>query len=100
MSERSETKRIPHPIRVVLVDDQALFRAGIRMLVDSQPDLEVVGEAYDIAAYYLNKTGVLADRGMINDQLLEAIYKLFNSGIRNRLLLANKAISKFERAWR
>ncbi|TQJ29787.1 response regulator transcription factor [Microbacterium sp. SLBN-146] len=34
-------------IRVVLVDDQALFRAGIRMLVGSQPDLEVVGEAAD-----------------------------------------------------
>jgi DNA-binding NarL/FixJ family response regulator len=34
-------------IRVVLVDDQALFRAGVRMLVDSQPDLEVVGEASD-----------------------------------------------------
>ncbi|MEN2738306.1 response regulator transcription factor [Microbacterium sp. X-17] len=34
-------------IRVALVDDQALFRAGIRMLVDSQPDLEVVGEAGD-----------------------------------------------------
>ena len=34
-------------IRVVLVDDQALFRAGIRMLIDSQPDLEVVGEASD-----------------------------------------------------
>ena len=30
------------PIRVVLVDDQALFRAGIRMVIDSQPDLEVV----------------------------------------------------------
>ena len=35
------------PIRIALVDDQALFRAGIRMLVDSQPDLEVVGEASD-----------------------------------------------------
>src|SRR6186997_738681 len=35
------------PIRVVLVDDQALFRAGIRMLIDSQADLEVVGEASD-----------------------------------------------------
>ncbi len=35
------------PIRVALVDDQALFRAGIRMLVDSQPDLQVVGEASD-----------------------------------------------------
>lgn len=33
------------PIRVALVDDQALFRAGIRMLVSSQPDLEFVGEA-------------------------------------------------------
>lgn len=32
-------------IRVVLVDDQALFRAGVRMLVDSQADLEVIGEA-------------------------------------------------------
>ncbi|WP_454117288.1 response regulator [Microbacterium lacticum] len=35
------------PIRVVLVDDQALFRAGIRMVIDSQSDLEVVGEAGD-----------------------------------------------------
>ncbi|MBF0816420.1 response regulator transcription factor [Microbacterium paludicola] len=34
-------------IRVALVDDQSLFRAGIRMLVASQPDLEVVGEAGD-----------------------------------------------------
>jgi DNA-binding NarL/FixJ family response regulator len=33
------------PIKVVLVDDQALFRTGIRMLVSSQPDLEFVGEA-------------------------------------------------------
>ena len=38
------------PIRVALVDDQALFRAGIRMLVASQPDLEFVGEASDGAA--------------------------------------------------
>lgn len=33
------------PIRIVLVDDQALFRAGIRMLLSSQSDLVVVGEA-------------------------------------------------------
>ncbi|MEK6311863.1 MAG: response regulator transcription factor, partial [Curtobacterium sp.] len=34
-------------IRVALVDDQALFRTGIRMLIDSQPDLQFVGEAGD-----------------------------------------------------
>jgi DNA-binding NarL/FixJ family response regulator len=35
------------PIRVFLVDDQELVRAGFRMLIDSQPDLTVVGEAGD-----------------------------------------------------
>lgn len=33
------------PITVVLVDDQELFRAGISMMIQSQPDMEVVGEA-------------------------------------------------------
>ena len=37
-------------IRVALVDDQALFRAGIRMLISSQADLEFVGEAGNGAA--------------------------------------------------
>ncbi len=34
-------------IRVLMVDDQQLIRAGLRMLCDAQPDLEVVGEAGD-----------------------------------------------------
>jgi DNA-binding NarL/FixJ family response regulator len=34
-------------IRVVVADDQALVRAGFRLLVDSALDLEVVGEAVD-----------------------------------------------------
>lgn len=37
-------------LQVVLVDDEAMFRAGIAMVVGSQPDLEVVGEAGDGAA--------------------------------------------------
>ena len=35
------------PLRVVVADDQALVRGGFRVLVDSAPDLEVVGEAAD-----------------------------------------------------
>jgi DNA-binding NarL/FixJ family response regulator len=46
-------------IRVAIVDDQALFRAGIRMLVSSQPDLEFVGEASDGA----EAITMAADRG-------------------------------------
>ncbi|MBB1495157.1 response regulator transcription factor [Propioniciclava sp. MC1595] len=34
-------------IRVFLADDQALVRSGFRMLIDSEDDLEVVGEAPD-----------------------------------------------------
>ena len=34
-------------IRVLLVDDQALLRTGFRMILQAQPDLEVVGEAVD-----------------------------------------------------
>ena len=32
-------------IRVMMVDDHAVFRAGVRLLVEAQPDMEVVGEA-------------------------------------------------------
>ncbi|NHA68440.1 response regulator [Phycicoccus flavus] len=35
------------PIRVLLVDDQELFRAGIAVIVGGAPDLEVVGQAAD-----------------------------------------------------
>ncbi|MGP3924049.1 response regulator [Streptomyces sp. 8N616] len=34
-------------IRVLLADDQALLRSAFRILVDSEPDMEVVGEASD-----------------------------------------------------
>ena len=37
-------------IRIILVDDQELVRAGFRMVLDAQPDMQVVGEAADGAA--------------------------------------------------
>ena len=34
-------------IRVVVADDQPLMRAGFRMILEAQPDIQVVGEAGD-----------------------------------------------------
>lgn len=34
-------------VRVLIADDQALVRTGFRKILDSEPDLEVVGEAGD-----------------------------------------------------
>ena len=35
------------PVRVVLVDDHAVMRAGFRMILESAGDIAVVGEAAD-----------------------------------------------------
>ena len=37
----------PHKVRLLLCDDHALFRAGMKALLARQPTLEVVGEAAD-----------------------------------------------------
>jgi DNA-binding NarL/FixJ family response regulator len=34
-------------VRVLVADDQEIVRTGLRMILDAQPDIEVVGEAAD-----------------------------------------------------
>ena len=70
------------------------------MLVERQThivNIDVVGEAYDIAANYLTKTGAMAQTGLINEVLLGIITTMFRGGEHNRLRLANFAITKFLR---
>ena len=47
--------------RVLLVDDQELLREGLRMMVDAQPDLEVVGQAADGAEAVTKATELRPD---------------------------------------
>ena len=35
------------PTEIIVVDDQELMRLGFRMVINSQPDLKVIGEAAD-----------------------------------------------------
>jgi DNA-binding NarL/FixJ family response regulator len=53
-------------IRVALVDDQELVRAGFRMMLDAQPDMTVVGEAADGAGAV-----TLAERGGVDVMVMD-----------------------------
>ena len=42
-----DARGVPDPIRVLIVDDHALFRRGLEMVLTEEPDIELVGEASD-----------------------------------------------------
>ena len=79
-------------IRIVLVDDQELVRAGFRMVLDAQPDMEVVGEAGDgLAATQLLRTTpadvVVMDVRMPRLDGIEATRQICQAGDRPRVLM-------------
>lgn len=70
-----------NPVRVVLADDHTLVRAGLRKLLESIPDIEVVGEADDglallAMAEQLQPDLVLMDISMPGLNGLEATARL------------------------
>ena len=59
-------------------------------------NVEVVGDAYAIAANYLRRTGAIPDSYLTHDRLLEVIVQMFHRGEGNKIRLANRAIASFE----
>jgi len=78
-------------IRVLLADDHAVLRAGLRALLSSQPDIEVVGEAATGAeavarARELSPDVVLMDITMSGPDGLEAIRQVCQTLPKTRVL--------------
>jgi len=79
-------------VHVLVVDGQAVTRAGLRRLLEGYPDLEIVGEASDgvqavSEALELGPQVVLMDTQLPNNQTLEALRQIKQLNADTRVLL-------------
>jgi two-component system, NarL family, nitrate/nitrite response regulator NarL len=89
------------PIRIVLVDDHAVFRDGLRKLLESEPGLQVCGEAGDAtgAMEVLREQKpdiLLLDMAMPGTSGLEVLRLLEDEPFQTRVLVLTASVGRSE----
>jgi two-component system nitrate/nitrite response regulator NarL len=82
----------PQSVRVLIVDDHGIMRAGLRMLLESQPGLTVVGEASTCADALALATGtqpdvIVLDLDLGGENAVESIPTLLRTAPDTRILV-------------
>jgi DNA-binding NarL/FixJ family response regulator len=83
---------INDPIRIVILDNHALIRAGIRLLIENQQGMKVVGEAGDLSEGLeivadLKPNIILLELNLVRQPKLDIIPSIINATKQARLIL-------------
>jgi two-component system, NarL family, nitrate/nitrite response regulator NarL len=89
----------PATVNIVISDDHAMFREGVRKLLESQPELRVVGEAADgeetvRIVRQLNPHILLLDLALPRLTGLEALREVSTLGLRTRTIVLTADIER------
>ena len=93
--------KVAPPVRILLGDDHAMFREGLRLLLEAEPDLRVVGEAGsgpEVIALIgkLHPDIVLLDVAMPGQSGLDVARQLHEAGTTTRIILLTAALHRAE----
>jgi len=90
---------MPSPIRIVIADDHPIFRDGLRRLLESEPNLQVVGEAADggeavLLSQQVHPDILLLDLAMPRVPGLETLRELAVAGSPVRTILLAASVER------
>jgi len=96
-----QTQSAAVPIRLYLIDDHALFRAGLASVLDQRPDMKVAGTAETVTQAVaevkrLQPDLILLDVDLGTERAIDFLYAARQASIETRVLVVTAGVSDME----